>query len=87
MALSALEVAQHEFALKIGQDISIVGFDDNYLAAWESFQLTTFSQPSKQMVEQAIQVLFEQMQNHGSTPQNIIVEGQLIIRKSARLPK
>ncbi len=87
MALSALEVAQHEFALKIGQDISIVGFDDNYLAAWESFQLTTFSQPSKQMVEQAIQVLFEQMQNHGSTPQNIIVEGKLIIRKSARLPK
>lgn len=86
MALCALEVAQHEFKLQPGKDISIIGFDDNYLAGWDSFQLTTYSQPSKQMVHQAIQLLLEQIEQEDFLPKHIIVKGELIIRHSARLP-
>ncbi|MEK5777584.1 substrate-binding domain-containing protein, partial [Acinetobacter nosocomialis] len=60
---------------------------DNYLAGWDSFQLTTFSQPSKQMVDQAIQILLEQIENENSLPKHIVVEGELIVRQSSKLPK
>lgn len=87
MALCTIEVARNEFSLQPGKDISIIGFDDNYLASWDSFQLTTFSQPSKQMVDQAIQILFEQIENENSFPKHIVVEGELIVRQSSKLPQ
>lgn len=86
MALCTLEVAQHRFHLQPGKDISIIGFDDNYLAAWDSFQLTTYSQPAKQMVHQAIQILLEQIEQEDFLPKHLIVKGELIIRSSAKLP-
>lgn len=87
MALCVLDVARHAYGLQPGRDISIIGFDDNYLAAWESFQLTTFSQPSIEMVAQAILLLIEQIENHDAAVKHIIVPGELLVRSSARLPK
>ncbi len=87
MALCMIDVAIHEFNLQPGQDISIIGFDNNYLAAWDSFQLTTYSQPSKQMASHAIQILLEQIEEKTLSPQHVIVQGELIIRDSARLPQ
>lgn len=87
MALCTLDVARHIFALQPGIDISIIGFDDNYLADWQSFQLTTYSQPVQHMVEQAIDILFAQMEQENFASKHVIVKGKLIVRKSAKIPK
>ena len=87
MALCTIEVARYEFGLEPGKDISIIGFDNNYLADWDAFQLTTYSQPATAMVNQAVQILLEQIEEKNRLPQHLTVQGELIVRHSARLPK
>jgi DNA-binding LacI/PurR family transcriptional regulator len=86
MALAALEVARHEFNLAIPRDISIVGFDDAEPARWPSFDLTTYSQPVKPMVEEAVRILLRLIGDPSAGRANAVVPGELIVRGSARRP-
>ncbi|MFT4020399.1 MAG: LacI family DNA-binding transcriptional regulator [Acinetobacter sp.] len=87
MALATLDIARSEFGLVAGKDVSIIGFDDNYLASWGAFELTTYSQPVTAMVAQAIELLLAQIEKTLQAPQHLTVSGELIIRSSARRPK
>lgn len=86
MALAAIEVAHHEFGRAIGQDLSIVGFDDAGPARWPSFALTTYAQPAETMAEAAVRALLAQIEQPGSEPVHQVVPGRLIVRQSARVP-
>lgn len=80
MALATIDVAKHEFNLKIGDDIGIVGFDDIPTASWPSYQLTTYSQPIDLMAKQTLAyVLAGDKQNN---KKHSIITGKLIIRNS-----
>jgi len=85
MALAAIEVARYEFGLKVPQDLSIVGFDDVDPARWASFSLTSFSQPVDGMVESAVDLIAGLVENPSKEPRHEIVEGELVVRGSARL--
>ncbi len=87
MALSVIDIACTEFGLQPGKDISIVGFDDNYLAAWGAFRLTTYSQPAMELTHQTIELLLQQIKDNDSKAQHLLVKGELIVRQSARCPK
>jgi DNA-binding LacI/PurR family transcriptional regulator len=84
MALAAIEVARHEFGLRIPQDLSIVGFDDVGPARWPSFSLTSFSQPVDGMVESAVDLIAGLVEDPSKEPRHAIVEGDLVVRASAR---
>ncbi|MFC7047556.1 LacI family DNA-binding transcriptional regulator [Emcibacter nanhaiensis] len=84
MAIGALEVARYEFGLDVGREISIVGFDDVDMAAWPSFDLTTYSQPVNEMAEAAMELIDLEEK---AEPVHRRIPGELIIRKSARNPK
>ena len=86
MAIAALNVARFEFGLEPGRDISIVGYDDAPQAAWPAFSLTTFAQPLDKMVTRTIEIIEQLRQNPQETTQ-AVVDGQLVVRSSARLPK
>ena len=45
MALGVMDAARHRFGVNIPRDLSVIGFDDVPQAGWESYALTTFSQP------------------------------------------
>ncbi len=51
LALGFMDAARHEFGLDIPKDLCVVGFDDIEQANWESYRLTTFSQPAVEMVD------------------------------------
>jgi DNA-binding LacI/PurR family transcriptional regulator len=85
MALAAIEVARFEFGLKVPQDLSIVGFDDVDPARWASFSLTSFSQPVDGMVESAVDLIAGLVEDPSKEPRHEIVEGELVVRGSARL--
>ncbi|WP_259339153.1 LacI family DNA-binding transcriptional regulator [Staphylococcus xylosus] len=55
-ALGALE-ATKELSFNVPDDIEIIGFDDIKMASWPNNQLTTWSQPINQMVEETIKIL------------------------------
>lgn len=67
--------------------VSVVGYDDVPLAAWGAYDLTTVRQPVNRMVEATVDTLLAQIETAGTPPQKIEIEGPLILRSSARIPK
>jgi DNA-binding LacI/PurR family transcriptional regulator len=86
MALAAIDVARSEFNLRVGEDVSIVGFDNTELANSPAFALTTFSQPVDAMVERTVSIISEHLLGQHLPASAHIVDGMLIVRESARLP-
>ena len=86
MAFATIETARVEFGLEVGRDVSVVGFDDVPLAAWPSFQLTTYSQPIQPMVRRVVEITLGHLEPGGTEPVRETVPGELVIRRSARLP-
>ena len=87
MAFATIETARAEFGLEVGRDISIVGFDDVPLAAWPSFLLTTYSQPIQLMVHRVVEITLGHLEPGGAGPVRATVPGELVVRRSARLPR
>jgi DNA-binding LacI/PurR family transcriptional regulator len=87
MAFAVMETARSEFGLSVGQDISVVGFDDVPLASWPSFMLTTYSQPIQPMVRRVVEIALHHVEHGGGEPIRDVVKGALIVRSSARVPQ
>lgn len=87
MAFSVLEVLKHELGLDLPGDVSVVGYDDVAMSSWDSFQLTTVRQPANRLVDAAVDHLLDRISGAETTPIRIEIDGPLIIRKSARVPK
>ncbi len=62
MAIGAIE-AIHEAGLRIPEDISVVGYDDIYMAQYITPKLTTVRQDTETIGQHAASVLIEQIVN------------------------
>ncbi|MCK8783501.1 LacI family DNA-binding transcriptional regulator, partial [Roseomonas sp. NAR14] len=90
MAIACIEVARHEFGLRIGGDgadaLSVVGFDDAGPAAWPAYDLTTFSQPLAPMVDATVRLLLDALATPSRPARHVVIGGALVVRGSARRP-
>jgi DNA-binding LacI/PurR family transcriptional regulator len=86
MAIAIMEVARHEFGLRVPEDLSLVGFDDVGPAAWRSFDLTSFSQPVEPMVDMTVETVLALIEDPDQPPRRLTAPGELVVRGSARLP-
>lgn len=87
MAFGVLEVLREEHGLRVPQDVSVIGFDDQPMASWKTFDLTTVRQPLGRMVQTTIKVLLDEIQSGSSSPQKFEIPSELIVRGTARTPK
>jgi LacI family transcriptional regulator/LacI family repressor for deo operon, udp, cdd, tsx, nupC, and nupG len=78
-ALGALRSAR-EHGLRVPADVSIVGYDDLFLASYTDPPLTTIQQPKHEMGRNAMEILLELLS--GGTPQSKTSRGTLIVRQS-----
>jgi DNA-binding LacI/PurR family transcriptional regulator len=84
-ALGAMcAIASH--GLNVPGDISIVGFDDLFVARYCSPPLTTVRQPMREMGRLALENLLKILDGSGPQP-NIKVPGELVLRHSTAPPK
>ncbi len=85
IAIGAMH-AIHQHGLRIPQDISIIGVDDIFTAAFTNPPLTTIGQPKFRMGALAVRRL-RQMRQEGYDPNNnrTILESPLIVRESTGL--
>lgn len=79
-ALGALR-AIHAHGLRVPEDISVVGFDDIFLAPYTEPPLTTVRQPMRKMGLLAMESLFRLMSG-GEAEIRIEVDPELVIRES-----
>jgi DNA-binding LacI/PurR family transcriptional regulator len=87
MAFAVMDVLRFELGLRIPEDVSVVGYDDVSLAAWPSYNLTTVRQPANRMVEETVDVLLTRIEKPETPARRIAIDGPLIVRGSARIPK
>ena len=86
MAFAVMDQLRH-LGVKIPYDVSVVGYDDVPLAAWGAYDLTTVRQPVNRMVDATVEMLLAQIEDQGRPTQKIEIDGPLILRSSARIPK
>ncbi len=72
--------------LRVPEDISVAGFDDIEFAAVAEPALTTIHQPRRELGKAAATVLIDLLQGR-STPKQIRLETELVIRDSVAPPK
>jgi DNA-binding LacI/PurR family transcriptional regulator len=85
MAIGAVDAAKHDFARKVPEDVSVVGFDGVGPATWQSYLLTTIRQPVRRMTEAAVTMLMARISDPTNPPERRLFSGQLLSGSSARL--
>lgn len=85
MALEIISVAL-ENGIKVPEDISIVGFDDNPAGLFGPVALTSVKQPLFSMGEEATKVLYEIMTGKRTDSVHKVLVPDLIVRESCAQP-
>lgn len=81
LAIGAMEAAR-KLEIKIPEELSIIGFDNTILAGIANPSLTSVSQPIKEMANQAMTVLVEEIEHGQSSKQRVFMLPELVIRNS-----
>lgn len=79
IALGAYNAAA-ALGIKIPDDLTIIGFDDIALAAWDVFNLTTIRTDLARMAATAGQMLVRRIATPGTPPQRLVLPPELILR-------
>lgn len=83
MAIGAIDAIRAK-GLQVGEDISVIGFDDIPMANWGAYQLTTISQEVDTMIQGTIDLMLEKIKSPNSLSRTERVAGRLIARSSVR---
>ena len=81
IACGVLDAARQRLKLRVPEDVSIIGFDDIEQADWDSYNLTTFSQPVEDFAKAAVSYLSEPGHDE---PRSIMLSSRMVWRKTVR---
>jgi DNA-binding LacI/PurR family transcriptional regulator len=83
MALEAINVALAK-GVRVPDELSVVGFDDNPIAANARIPLTTVRQPLSEMGRLGFEVLTQAMNGKKDSPTKLLLPTELVERQSCR---
>lgn len=81
LAINVLNMFR-ELEISVPEDISIIGYDDSFLAEASEVKLTSVSHPKMEMGIEAAKWIVSAVEGNGNTPQSILYEPELIVRNS-----
>jgi DNA-binding LacI/PurR family transcriptional regulator len=73
--------------VRIPEDVSVIGYDNTFLAALHHMSLTTVDQPRPDMGRRAMAVLIERMEGRRATPVHVRVTPSLVVRTTTAPPR
>ncbi len=68
--------------VRVPEDVSIVGHDDQPIASYCPVPLTSVSQPADQIVQAAVRLLSQRLAGESGPPRTVTIRGTLIERQS-----
>jgi DNA-binding LacI/PurR family transcriptional regulator len=83
MAMETIHVALSK-GVRVPEDLSVVGFDDNPIAAHGRVPLTTVRQPLSDIGRQGLELLCQQWSGKGRSPTKLLLPTELVERQSCR---
>lgn len=81
LAIGVIKYLKQE-KIKIPDDISVIGFDNNALCDVVEPTLTTIAQPIREIGTTAMHILMNKIQNDDNTTKRIFLKGKLVERNS-----
>lgn len=81
MALETIGVA-YEMGIRVPEDVSVIGFDDNPQAIYGPVALTTIRQPIFEMAEKSVRVLHEMISGKRVEKLKVALDPELVVRDS-----
>lgn len=84
-AIGALSAAAGA-GVRVPDDVSIVGFDNIAMGAWEPLSLTTISQPIPTMATLAVDLLLDRIDRPTREPEHATLAPELVERGTTRAP-
>ncbi|MBB3657973.1 DNA-binding LacI/PurR family transcriptional regulator [Rhizobium sp. BK650] len=78
LALGAMDVARSEFGLRVPEDFAVVGFDNIELGGVPAYGLTSYQQPTGEMVDIVVAMITGKRD-----AEMVVVQGRLVPRSSA----
>jgi DNA-binding LacI/PurR family transcriptional regulator len=72
--------------IRVPDDISVVGFDGIAQGAWPAYAITSVQQPIAAMVSRGLDLLTARIGTSTVPDEVVLLRGELILRRSARLP-
>lgn len=82
--------AVRQTGLKVPGDLSVVGFDDSFLATATETKLTTIAHPKRELGVRAAELLVSMLEGRtasGGRGKDIVFAPELIVRESTRAPR
>lgn len=77
--------AIRDAGLRIPDDISVIGYDDSYLAPLADVSLTSVVHPKYEIGKWAAEMLLKQLETHGrNTPRQMILHPSIAVRDSVK---
>lgn len=86
VAMSVVNAAQ-DAGLSVPDDVSVVGFDNTYLAMMHRPALTSVSQPVDELGSRALDTLYWRMENKKAEYEAVCLHPTVIVRKSSSREK
>ena len=83
-AIASVKAAKN-LGLRVPEDISVIGFDNEYVSIMSDPTLTTISQPSYDIGFQSAELLFDLINGKVNNQKSIIFDTDLIVRDSTSL--
>lgn len=82
MGFGALNAAR-ALGVQVPEDVWVIGFDDIDMASWETFNLTTVSQPITDMSHEAVRMLLRRIEDSAYPPEHLLLGGSEIVVRSS----
>jgi len=82
MALGATDVVKYDLGLRVGKDFAFIGFDNSFMGEWPPYSLTSIKQPVSEMAKDALDILFQNINDKDMVPVEKKYKLDLIERNS-----
>ena len=79
-AFGAIDALRFELALRVPEDVSVVGFDDIRQASWRSYNLTTVKVDVGERVAALVRLILARIKNPDAPPLVETIQTRLVVR-------